>query len=266
MPNLYESPTALAYLKGHIADNRGVHRYKTQLAEAAQCQLSYLSQVLAEKVLLNADHAAGLSDFWKLSDSESEFFLDLVALARASTPRLKQKLLHRLEKAKQVASRLSSKIPPAERHIAPGVSYYSAWYYTAVHILISIPGYQNENAIAERLGVSIPRVRQAIETLATLKLITRSSDKKWMLGTRSVHMDRESPLHPLHHTQWRLRAVDAIERQRDRVSYTGVHSISRADLDTLKEKLTDFLADARRLINPSPEEELVCLACDLFVV
>ena len=72
----FEFSRALDYLDAQIRSNKTVYRYKSSLSEAAGCQLSYLSQVLAGKAQLNPDHAAGLSGFWGHSDFESDFESD----------------------------------------------------------------------------------------------------------------------------------------------------------------------------------------------
>src|SRR5687768_13356982 len=78
------------YLKEVIRENRGTHGYKTRLAKAAGCRSSYLSQVLHGNFDLSPEHALGLANFWGLSTTEKDFFIQLVHLARAGTKELKK--------------------------------------------------------------------------------------------------------------------------------------------------------------------------------
>lgn len=265
MQAIFQIQTAVGFLKQQIQANQGVHRYKTLLSQAAGCQLSYLSQILAGKVHLNPDQAVGLCSFWKLSSLESEYFLELVHLARAGTARLREVTRQRLEKLRKESERLSARVPQIEAGAQPATAYYSAWYYTAIHILLSIPGFEKETALADRLGIPVDRVRQALGTLESLTLVQRK-EKGWVLSNPSVHIPRESPLHELNHAHWRWKSIEAVQKHRDRVSYTGIHSLSRADVEVLKEYALEFLARSRALIEDSPPEQMVCLNCDLFSV
>ncbi|MBY0369344.1 DUF4423 domain-containing protein [bacterium] len=265
MQTVFESASALEYLKSQTKYHKGVYRYKSQLAEAAGCQLSYLSQILSGKVNLNPDQAAGLSSFWNHSSLETDYFIELVYLDRAGTPRLRSLIQRRLEIIKLEAGKLSAKITQLESAVPPTALYYSTWYYAAAHILLSIPGYSDGRKIAERLGITAEQANQALLILEDLGFAKRGK-AGWSIDNINVHIPRESPLHETNHTHWRLKSIEGVQKKRDVLSYTGLHSLSRADVETVRLLAADFLSRARKTMQTSPEEDLICLNCDLFVL
>src|SRR5436309_16129314 len=79
-----------AYLIDRIEQNKDLRGYQSQLARAAGCQRSFLSQVLNGKFDLSREHAAELSRFWGLDPLETEYFIGLVDLARAGSGHLRK--------------------------------------------------------------------------------------------------------------------------------------------------------------------------------
>src|SRR5688500_3877864 len=120
--HLFDCDSPLQFLKRQIDANQGVFRYKSRLAEAAGCQRSYLSQVLAKKALLSPEQAMGLADFWGLSSREADFFLMLVLHERAGTARLRGKLAQKLEGLRQEGSTLSGRLKEIELGKTPPAS------------------------------------------------------------------------------------------------------------------------------------------------
>src|ERR1700722_8117600 len=98
--NLFENTDYKDVLHTQIAANRDRRGYRSELAQAAGCQLSFLSQALHSHVHLTPDHAAGLATFWGFDHDERDYFLELVNLARAGSQVLKKILLKRLEEIK----------------------------------------------------------------------------------------------------------------------------------------------------------------------
>ncbi len=98
------------YLRHQVAHNRDIRGYQTNLAEAAGCQRAFISQVLTSHINLTPDHAAALCSFWRFSDDESDFFMDLVALGRAGTEKLRGNLNRRLSKIKKQRENISHRL------------------------------------------------------------------------------------------------------------------------------------------------------------
>jgi hypothetical protein len=65
-----------SYLSHRLAnDDEGRYRgYHKKLADAARCQSSHLSQVLASNANLTLEQAMGLASFWNMNAQELSFF------------------------------------------------------------------------------------------------------------------------------------------------------------------------------------------------
>jgi uncharacterized protein (TIGR02147 family) len=252
------------YLRARMQGTRG---QIAPLAAAAGCHRSYFSQVLHSHVHLTPEQALGVAEFFALPRADTDFFCLLVDLARAGTPRLRNKIETRmLELARErenLGKRFQTKsVEPGERELL----YYSHWHYAAVHVSTSIPELQSAEAIAGRLGLPLLRVREVLEALEKHGFVQRKG-RKWVLGTGDVHVPKRSLLNSVNHANWRTQAVQRSQTDSaEGLHYTSVASLSRKDFAALKTKLLAVIDDNRRVIAASPEEELVCFTCDFFAV
>jgi len=240
---------------------------KKKLAEAVNCQASYLTLVLQEKAHLTVEQAERLCRYWKLSIEETDYFLLLVSLGRSGTQELRSYYKAKIKKLKEARENLGNRIQDAE--LFPDTEaavYYSSWMYLAIHILVSIPDYHSSREIAERLQLPEEAVKRVLQYLESLGLVQLRAGQ-WRSTRKQLHLPRESRFISLHHSNWRRRAVDNsfLGRPED-LHYTGVSSLSRQDLETLRQLVLNFIDQSRNLIGPSAEEELICLSIDLFKV
>jgi uncharacterized protein (TIGR02147 family) len=239
----------------------------SELALAAKCQRSYLSLVIHGSVHLTPDHAFGLCDYWNLSEPETECFMTLLELARSGSAAYRKHLESKLRAQKRenedVAKKLNRPRLVAEEKEN---TYYSAWFWSAIHILVSIPEYQTVSAISERLQLPRSVVQETLKVLEGYKLI-RADGGRWKFGSSELHLPKGSQLAILHHSNWRQRGLlDAQLRTENSVHFTVVQSLSHNVYEKIRSSLLRFIADSSRLAGPSKEEELVCMSYDLFRV
>jgi uncharacterized protein (TIGR02147 family) len=257
----------ISFIKNQIKSNQGIYGYKAQLAEAAGCQRSFISQVLTGKVHLTHEHAIGLALFWNLSTTEHYYFVNLVLLGRTGSKRIKDHLLKKLEQARRdqenLVKRIENKTVLPEHDAA---IFYSGWQYLAVNILLTIAKYRNVKAIAQRFEVSEAFVLQTLKQLEKLALVSNVGDG-WVPVNNTIHVPRDSQFNTLNHSNWRQRAMQNsfLAREED-IHYTSVCSISAEDFQKIRQLMFSLIDDSRKIISPSPEEELYCLTCDWFKV
>jgi uncharacterized protein (TIGR02147 family) len=264
---IYSFNAYKGYLKTRISEASREWGIITRLAQAANCQRSYLSRVLSTHVHLTLDQAFGLCEYWKLSRSESDYFLCLVEKERTGSKSyreyLESKLLSLKREYENIAQRVSR--PKAETGEKEHL-YYSAWYYTAIHMLVSIPAYQTVEAISKRLQLPEALIHSVLETLEQFGYV-KKENRKWKYLGGEKHISKESPLVALHHNNWRQRAViDAQSPLTRGLHFSVVQSMSREIHEELHQKLLQFIDEASRLAGPSREEELVAIGIDLFEV
>jgi uncharacterized protein (TIGR02147 family) len=263
MANVFEFSSYKDFLKALISENKEKRGFQATLAKAASCQPSYLSQVLTVKSDLLPDQAIGIAEFLQLGDLESEFFLHLVGLGRASSPSLKKFLEKKLQQLKASNSKLKNRLSnsqPVSQEIEK--FYYSSWMWTAIHIATSVTSLQTIKGLSERLSLPPTKVRECLETLEKHGLV-KHENGKWTYAGGASHLPPESVMTELNHSHWRQRSVLDIQKNSDEsLHYTSVVSMSETDAVRLREVLIHTISQFRKISEPSPAEEVYCFSLD----
>ncbi|MGE4132340.1 MAG: TIGR02147 family protein [Bdellovibrionales bacterium] len=239
--------------------------YKSQLAEAAGCQRSFLSQILNTHVHLTPDHALGLAQFWKLDAQATEYFLALVDHARAATPTLKRHLETRLKALKEARRDAEVRIRhPELESLEHQAIYYSHWYWSAIHMLVNTDEFRNERALADRLQMPVAMMREALSALREMGLVEKSKGE-WVPTKRHLHATSGSIYSSLHHASWRSKANENMRRRRTSdVHFTGVYSLSRKVREEIEDRVLSLISATGKLVEPSRDEDVACLCIDWF--
>lgn len=254
-------------LESSIAENKEKRGYKALLAAAAGCQRSFLSRVLNGKDHFTPEHATGVAIFWNLTAREREYFLVLVDYARAGRAELRDILKDKINKLRFEQENLSQRFDKTIPMEDLGASvYYSSWHYSAIHFLLTIPQYQNVNLIAQRLHLDPTVVQESLGILKSIGLVQLIGDR-CMATKKNMHLPRDSMFTGPNHANWRQRAsLNSFARRDKDIHYTALYSLSKADLERFRQIVFEFIDRTRKIVEPSPEEELACFACDLFTV
>lgn len=264
MINLFEYNDPVSYLQDLIAENSSIRGYISKLAQAASCQVSYFSQFLRYKNQLSPDHAAGLSDFLGHSNLEAEFFLTLLLLSRAATPKLKQRLAAKLKNLKTQHLSLSGRMQAQNEVTQTPHRYYSSWLYAAIHMALAIPKYQDFQTLAKRFEISEDKVRQLLSTLESMQIIHKK-DGQWALKQESLHLPKDDELTFMNHFLWRQKALANIDAgDPESTHYSSIFAVSEKDAKRIQAKTLSFIESLRADIQASPSEELYCLNLDFF--
>ncbi len=244
-------------------EKRGYHK---RLAAAAGCHTSYLSQVLNSNIQLTPDQAAGMARFWGFSSRETDYFLYLVMIDRSGTPALKEFLQGRLSELREENNILVRRIkdPPPKLRLEDQVLYYSAWYYAAIHMMITVPKLRNPAEIAQRLALSTNLVERTLDQLEAMGFV-QQDEGGYAPTSKIVHIGMDSPLNASNHAHWRHVSTNRIfENRPGEVHYSAVYSLSQADLGKLREELLQLMERSRQIVGPSKEETVGIMILDLF--
>lgn len=267
---IYEFENYRAVISHFIRDNESTRGYQGQLAKAAGCHRSYLSHVLNRSVQLTLDQGAGLCRFWALSELESNFFLDLIALERAGTAPLRELIQRRLNRCRSRLREQDKNISVrvgAERMASPNFEseYYSAWFWRAIHMATGIAQYRQPRAIAERLRLPVDLVEKVLARLEQEGLVERGKQKDWRRSKDNLHLPKNSPFNSLSHMIWRQKAFEDAQRMRPgSLHFSALYTMSRKDAERLQESLLGSIENSRKEILLSKDEELFCFNCDFF--
>lgn len=241
----------------------------SRMAAAAGCHLSYLSQVMAGTTNLTADQASGLAHHWGLGSDETEILLTLVHAERASTPRLRAFYAKKIDALRKVRAVLSQRLANDEPETATPTSvlFYSDAIYGVIHLALTLPDCRTLEKLSAKLGLSEKRLKGILAQLQAWGLVAEDprTPGAYHATKRSLHLPAESPLCAVNHHNWRMKAVeDSRTMTEDHLHYTALHTLSREDARRLRSLVLDFLEETRRIVGPSPEEEMVCLLVDYF--
>ena len=256
-----------SYIRARIAEGPREWGLITRLAAAAGCQRSYLSRVLGGSVHLTVEQSHDLCAHWGLGTSETEYFLCLVEIDRAASKTYRAFLERKKSTLKRGFEDLADRVnrPKAELGTREHL-YYSAWYWTAIHMLVSIPGFQGIPEISKRLQLPEALVQAVLTQLEEFGYVRRQGHRWSYLGGER-HVPRDSPLVALHHGNWRSRAVlDAQVPHARGLHFSVVQSMSRDVQRELNQRLLSFIDEAAKLAGPLAREELVAIGIDFFAV
>lgn len=266
MVNIFDFKSYKTYLKTLTEGERGL---LSRLAEAAECQKSYLSSCLKGKSHLSPDHVFRIAEYLQLNDQEQDFLFLLMDLEKAGDPTFKKKLELRIRNTSREAYRLknqqASTVIINENNSGVG-SYYSNWFFTAVHTLSSIGKFQSVAQISKRLNIDGASALAFLSELEKIGFVKKEKEAyKW--HSMNLHLDETSPQVANHHLNWRLRAIENAQRMdRDASHYTSIQSMSLDDFEILRSKIAKFIKDFNKVSDPSTPEEAFCLSIDFFKI
>jgi uncharacterized protein (TIGR02147 family) len=264
---LFQTLKYRKFIEDVIASQAVQRGYRKQLAECAGCQPAYFSQVMAEKVELTPEQAERLCQFWGLSVLEGEYFFELVSFSRAGTSSLRKRLHRRLDDIKnQWLNSVETFDKPSIDDSKQASLYYSHWLHSAIHLLLTVPGFDQAQQIANHLQQPLERVVGVLGDLESTGLVIKTQ-RGWKTTNAQIHATNKDFFAEIHHKNWRLQAAEVkCARRKSIIRYTSVHTLSEQDLLKVKDLLEQFIKDTRGVIAPSPEETAACLVLDYFTI
>lgn len=267
LKDLFEYKDYKQYLRDQIAAApKGGHGMRSKLADSMHSPVSHISQVLKGSSQLTFEQAEAANDFLGHNEEQAEFFLLLVQRARAGTPGLQKRIDKQIERAVEKRLTLKNRFKLAEGISRENqVNYYSSWIYAAAHILLTIPGFETKEAIARKLGLSLKRAGEILDFLISCGLAEQEGGN-FKTGKARIYLGGDSPLISKHHSNWRLRAVQSLEKEdRDEdLHYSSVVSISKEDFMRVRFALTRELEATKAIIRDTEPTELCGLCMDFF--
>lgn len=247
---------------GPATQRRGI---KSAMAQAIGCQPTYITHLLAGKANLSLEQAEVLNTFFAHTKEESQFFLLLVSRDRAGTHSLKshfqeqldQILKHRMVLTKRLGQK--NTLTQEQRSV-----FYSAWYFLAAQIALTIPALQTQKMLSKKLGLSMPKAGEILQFLSEIGLITKMGDHFHPTETQ-IRLGNDSHQIIQHHTNWRVKAIESLTNENaDELHYSGVISLSSKDVIKIKNQLLEQLKENIEIIKESKEERLFVMNIDFF--
>ena len=265
MVSIYKYEDYRSVIQEKLAEHKSIRGYQGRLAEMAKCQAPYFSRILKGTANLNQEQALRLCLFWQFDGNETEYFLELVNFEKTDFPALKKLVKNRLDKIKSSSEDLAKRYSHSRRlHEGHEQVYYSSWYWSAIHMLVGIEGFQAAPDIASRLNLPLELVQKCLFGLESMGLI-QLREKKWRVPSTSIHLPRDSVLGPINHQNWRQRAIlDTHLTKNDSLHYTSVCTHGILDFQVIKETLMTAIDQTKITVREAENEQLSCICIDYF--
>ncbi|MGZ3697753.1 MAG: TIGR02147 family protein [Bdellovibrionota bacterium] len=240
---------------------------KARLARALGCGNSFVSQVLMEKNHLSLEQGIRVCSFLTLSEDERSYFVALIQLERAGTRELsnhfRNQILLLRERNKVIQQRIAVKSSLSTEDQS---TYYSSWIYGAVHILTSVPELRSKGALSHHLQVPVSVISEALEFLVSIGAVMRDQGQ-YCIGKTRIHLGRNSPNLTKHHTNWRMQALQAMEKRNVQdIHYSSVMALAPVDAEKISALLLNTMAGAEDILKHATEKSAYCLGIDFFEV
>ena len=252
-----------SYIKSRPKAGRGL---LTQLGKSVSMTSAQVSHVMRGDRELTPEQALGAAKFFGLNESETQYFIELVSLARAQTKELRDFVKRRLEALKAEGLELRNQVP-AHRELSDQekARFYSSWIYSAVRLLSSVRPLRMED-VMEDFDIPRDRASSILNFLVETSLCVSTSQGVRM-GSRSTFIPRSSPFISKHHANWRSRALDKNEQEIETdLFFTSPVSMSESDFEKFRLRLTELIKEFSAVVKYSPEEVVACLNFDFFRV
>lgn len=262
---IFEFKDYRGFFRQKTEDRAGTWGTKSKLAKAIGCQLPFISQFLSGKAELSSEQIFRAADFYSLSEEEKEFLILLHHQNRAGTSELKKYYGEKLEKIKQARLNISTRLGQdhalneKERSL-----YYSSWIYAAMHMAVAIPGLNNRVRLRRVFKIGNKQFNEALKFLLETGLISESGGN-FSVGLTRVRLGNDSAWIVKHHTNWRLRAIENLEKENiNDLHYSGVLTLSDDDAKKIKDIMLENLKVKLDIADKSKEEKVYVLNFDLF--
>lgn len=265
--NVFEFREYKAFLSESFPKTGELRGGRSRLADFLNCKLGFISQVLSGDADFSLEHGLLIAEYLQLSDSEKDFFLLLLQKDRAGSTKLQKHFQIQIDKILkerlEVRSRLKKASEVSEDQFR---TYYSKWYYTAIHMCTLIPSLRTADKIHKYLCIPIEEVVAALSELEAMGFIQRK-EREFLPQKRRYHLSEKSPTLKNHHTNWRLASVRSLDsKATDDLHYSSVMSISQSAFLEIRKLLLEAVENSEPIIESAKDEGVYTLTIDLFEV
>ena len=193
-PNVFDYLDYRAYLRDLIQKSpRGL---QTKMAEAAECQATYLIRVMKENAHLTEDQAFRIARFLKKPANETHYFLNLLRYERASDPDLKRYYHAQLESHARTQKRdVLERLDLSEQKSAQvQIGMFSSWHASTIHLATACPQLRTVRTIAKQLDVDVDVVRKTLQFFRGARICESRGRTIHALRTELAHFTRVTSL------------------------------------------------------------------------
>jgi len=252
-----------SYIESLPRKGRGI---KKNLARHLYCQTTHISQVLSKRTNFTLEQGVRAADFMHLTSEEKKYFMILLNLARAGSKGLED--FYEDERAGFVKQRERIKEKMKTQKLLDQTQrskYYNNWYFSAIHVLVSIPEFSSPQALIDFLPLPDEKILEALSFLVETGLVEKVGEKYQLGSSGLTKPEVNSDEYKNFLKNWRNQAILSVDRAKTKDHHnTIVISISQEDSDKIEKQIAEFFKEVDALIPESKEENLKVLSIDFF--
>lgn len=267
MKSIFEFSEYKQFLGEVEASRASIQRgFRSRLAEAIGCQAPFITQVLNSSAHFSLEQAIRCARFVGLNAGEERFFLLMIQHSRAGNRELTQFFENEMQIMRDeyldISKRVKVDVVLGEE---AKTQYYSHWYYSAIHVLVTIPKFRDIDSIAQALGLTRLQIQNALLFLTTHGLVEEKNGT-FVPGSTQLHLGKKSPHVFQHHQNWRLKTLDTLgsDAYEQNLHYSTVSSLSEKDAEKIRAMMLQVIEDYVEKVKPSKEETLYAFTLDFF--
>lgn len=242
---------------------RGGHGQFLKMAKILSIHTTMVTHIFKGDSNLSVEQGLLLAEYFALTPLETEYFVTMIQLARASNSHSRKYFLKQLGDLKNRALNLSERLQVRKSltEADQGI-FYSSWYYSGIRMLVATREFRSAEEISEVIGLPVVTIARAVEFLISRGLLVMKN-AKFEVGDTLTYVGRDSPFVNKHHLNWRMKAMQQLEHvPDDELVFTNSIAISAADFVRVREELVAFLEKYKAIGDPSPSEQVCFLNID----
>jgi uncharacterized protein (TIGR02147 family) len=255
----------VTYLNNWIKSSPGGgHGVRKKIAELLNVQTSYISQVLSGHVTLKEEYVIRLSEFLNLDPTESDYFIALVGIERASSIDLRKYYKEKAERLRSQLQQSALKNTSTEPIVTNDFGeYYSSWHYSAIHML-SLTRPISVDDVCSEVNISKRKAERILKYLASQELVIFEKGF-YRHNKKNIHLGRDHTWINQKHINWRLKSIEQMQINPEKnLHYTSVAVFTEKEAEIIKNKLHEVIRDIRATIAEAKDESVYVYSLDLY--
>jgi uncharacterized protein (TIGR02147 family) len=257
--NIYQFDGYKTFLVACEQESQRFHRgFRAKLAQAIGCNNAFVSQVLNKGAHFSLEQGIHIARHLALKEDEQNFFLLLIEYERAGIQELREHFQKQLSSMREKFLNIKDRVHHQSVLSAEAqATYYSHWYYAAIHMIVTIGAYRSVASIARALSLKSNLVEDVISFLLSYNLLIEKGGE-FLPGPSYLHLDRGSPNISKHHSNWRIAAISSLQSaNKGDVHYSTVSTLSEKDVESLRDRLVQVVQDYVQTVQKSSHEESI---------
>lgn len=237
--------------------------YLLKISQLLGVHTTMITHVLRGKANFSVEQGLKLCSYWGLSELETDFFILLLQLERASSPESRAYYQAKVNALRTEAVRNAEKISAGKKLSEADMAiFYSDWLYSGIRLLCATTRFSSPEEIAEALHISPALAGRILRFLVDHGLLVQR-EGYYEVSTQRTFVPRNSPWVKKHHQNWRLKAIEQLSYvPDDELAFTDVITVSAEDYKKILEEILGLIRKFRTIADPSPPESLCYLLID----